>query len=82
MGYGLWSQKETDTTEATEHALLYIELINNKNLLYSTGNSTQYSVMTYVGNESKKRVDMCVCITDSLGSILKLIQHCKSTILQ
>ena len=24
------------------------------NLLYSTGNSTQYSVMTYMGIESKK----------------------------
>ena len=24
------------------------------NLLYSTGNSTQYSVMTYMGKESKK----------------------------
>ena len=30
------------------------------------GNSTQYSVMTYVGIESKKRVDICICITDSL----------------
>ena len=27
---------------------------NNKDLLYSTGNSTQYSVMTYMGKESKK----------------------------
>ena len=26
----------------------------NKNLLYGTGNSTQYSVMTYMGTESKK----------------------------
>ena len=37
----------------------------------STGNSTQYSVMAYVGKESKKkgkreRVDICVCATDSL----------------
>ena len=28
--------------------------INNKNPLYSTGNSTQYSVMAYMGKESKK----------------------------
>ena len=28
--------------------------IDNKNLLYSTGNSTQYSVMTYMAKESKK----------------------------
>ena len=27
---------------------------DNKNLLYSTGNSTQYSVMTHMGIESKK----------------------------
>ena len=26
----------------------------NKNLLYSTGNSTQYSIMTYMGKKSKK----------------------------
>ena len=25
------------------------------NLLYSTGDSTQYSVMTYMGNKSKKQ---------------------------
>ena len=33
------------------------------------GNSTQYSVMTYMGKESKKRVkrvDICMCITKSL----------------
>ena len=36
--------------------LLYISIkqITNKDLLYSTGNSTQYSVMTYMGKESKK----------------------------
>ena len=28
-------------------ALLHIKQITNKNLLYSTGNSIQYSVMTY-----------------------------------
>ena len=38
----------------------------DKNLLYSTGDSTQYSVMTYVRKESKKRVDICICITGSL----------------
>ena len=49
------------------YALLYIKQITNKNLLYSTGNSTQYSVMAYMGKESKKkRMDVCICITDSL----------------
>ena len=36
------------------YTLLYIKYMTNKNLLYSTGNSTQYSVMTYMGKESKK----------------------------
>ena len=36
------------------YTILYIKQITNKNLLYSTGNSTQYSVMTYMGIESKK----------------------------
>jgi len=36
------------------YTLLYIKQIANKNLLYSTGNSTQYSVMAYMGKESKK----------------------------
>ena len=36
------------------HTLLYIKGITNKDLLYSTGNSTQYSVMTYMGKESIK----------------------------
>ena len=41
--------------------LLYLKQITNKDLLYSTGNSVQYSVMTYIGMESKK-VDMCMYI--------------------
>ena len=34
--------------------LLYIKIANQQGLLYSTGNSTQYSVMTYMGKESGK----------------------------
>ena len=36
------------------YTLLYIKQIINKDLLSSTGNSTQYSVMAYMGKESKK----------------------------
>ena len=36
------------------HTLLGIPQVNNKDLPYSTGNSTQYSKMTYMGNKSKK----------------------------
>ena len=34
------------------YTLLYIKQITNKDLLYTTGNSSQYSVMTYMGKES------------------------------
>ena len=36
------------------YTLLYIEL-TNKDLLYHIGKSTQYSVMAYMGKESKKK---------------------------
>ena len=44
------------------YTLLYRKQITNKDLLYSTGKSTQYSVMAYKGKESKKkkRVDICI----------------------
>ena len=38
------------------YTLLYIKQITNKNPLYSTGNSVQYSVMAYMGKESKEWV--------------------------
>ena len=44
--------KESDVTERLKQQ--YIKQINNKDLWYSTGNSTQYSVMAYMGKESKK----------------------------
>ena len=40
--------------EINIYTLLYIKWITNKDLLYSTGNFTQYSVMAYMGKESKK----------------------------
>ena len=36
------------------YTLLYIKQITNKDLMYSTGSSTQYSLMTYMGKGSKK----------------------------
>ena len=41
--------------------LLYIEWINNKVLLYSTGNYIKYPVINHTGKEYEK-----VCITESL----------------
>ena len=54
----------------------------NKNLLYSTGNSTQYSVMTYMGKESGKEWIYVFVLQIRFAVHLKLRQHCKSTILQ
>ena len=39
--HGPWGHKESDTTERLS--------LFTKDLLYSTGNSTQYSVMAYMG---------------------------------
>ena len=36
------------------YTLLYIKQITDKDLVYSIGNSTQYSVITYMGRESEK----------------------------
>ena len=42
-------------------------------LLYSTVNSMQYSVKTYMGKEPKKAMDMCICITESLCCTAEII---------
>ena len=36
------------------YTLLYMEWMGNRDLLYSKGNSTQYSVIIYIGKESEK----------------------------
>ena len=44
-------------------SLLCVNWTNNKDWLYSTGNYTQYLVMTYNGQESEKEyIYMCVCV--------------------
>ena len=48
------------------YTLLYIKEIINKDPLCGTGKSTQNSVIVYMGKESKKRIDTCIYITDSL----------------
>ena len=58
-----------------------IKYIINNDLLYSTGNSTQYSLVTYMGKVSGKEW-IYVCI--KLNHLLHTWnwQHCKSSILQ
>ena len=62
--------------------LLYIEWMVNQDLLYSTGNSTQYSLITHMGRESEKE---WICAYTKLNHFAlqqKLSQHCKSTTFQ
>ena len=55
-----------------KYILLYIKWITNKDLLDNTWNSTHYSVMTCMGKESKKRVDICIYKLIPLSAHLKL----------
>ena len=52
--------------------LLYIEWINNKVLLYSTGHYIQYRVMNHNGKEWKS---IYICITEPLCCIAEIINH-------
>ena len=60
------------------YTLLYIK----ENLLCSTGNFTQYSVMAYIEKESKNRVDTDMCITESLYCTHETITHYKTARIQ
>ena len=57
----------------SRHKLLYTEWINNKVLLYSTGNYIQYPV---INHNSKEYITKLLCC------LPELTQRCKSTILQ
>ena len=59
------------------YTLLYIKYITNKDLLYSTGNYTQYFVITYKRKESEKEYTH-TCL-NRCAVHPKLTQHCKST---
>ena len=66
-------------------AILFSQLVKsktNKDLLYSTGNSTQYSVITYMGKESEKELIYVYVYLNHFAVYPKLTQHCTSTIIQ
>ena len=54
--------------------LLFIEWINNKVLLYSTGNCTQYPVINPNGKEYEKECYLCItkllCCTAEINTTL------------
>ena len=68
--------------EISIHTLLCIKWITNTDLLYSTGNCTQYSVRTHRGKKSEKEQIHVYVKLSRFVEPLKLTQHYKSTILQ
>ena len=60
--------------------LLHIEWINNKVLLYRTGNYTQYPMINHTGKEYDK--EYIYIKLNHFAVQQKFTQHCKSTILQ
>ena len=53
------------------YTLLYLRWITNGVLLYSTGNSAQYSVINHNGKEYEKEC-IYICITESLCCTLEI----------
>ena len=56
LGRGINREVRTNS-----YTLLYTKLLSNKGLLYSTGKSTQYTMIACVGKESEKE---CVCVCE------------------
>ena len=59
------------------YALLYIKQINNKDLLQSTGNYTNYLVIAYNEKKSEKKNIYITLIHSAVH-----LKHCKSNMLQ
>ena len=55
------------------YTLLYLKWITNKDLLYSTGNSAQCYVAVWMGGEFSGRMNMCICLAESLCCERKIV---------
>ena len=44
------------------YTLLYLKWINNKDLLYGTWDSVQWSVAARMGDPVRERMDTCICM--------------------
>ena len=53
-GETLWGGEINQKVEIDTYTLLYMEQTGNDKLMYTTGKSTQYCVLTYMGKESEK----------------------------
>ena len=57
------------------HTLLHIKQVNNKDLLYSTGNYTSYPLITYNGKDSEKESVIYLSLNHFDGHL----DHCNPT---
>ena len=64
----VYGRKDELGVGINRYVLLYIKQINDKDLLYSTGNSIQYVVITFNGKEYEKEY-VYIIITESLCCI-------------
>ena len=58
------------------HTLLYLKWITNKHLLYSTGNSAQRYLVTWMGEEFRREWLHVYVRLSPFAEHLKLSQHC------
>ena len=63
MGFSPWGPKESDTTKRLTLSLT--KWINDKDLLFSTGNYIPYLVITSNGKESEKEIYIYICARSS-----------------
>ena len=70
---------EREGLRVWDYKLLYIRWVNNKVLLYSTGNYIQYPVINHNHSNEKNKKRL---YNSHFAVEKKLTQHCKSSILQ
>ena len=74
-----WGRNKLGVRDWHVHTTIY--KIINRDILYSTVNSTQYSVVTYMGKESEQKRDICICVTESTCCTPEINSSCISTVL-
>ena len=80
MDGGAWQATVHEVTKIQIQLSDWARTHAHKDLLYTTRNSTQYSVMAYLGKESKIEWMYVQVQLIPFGVHLKLTQYCKSTI--
>ena len=61
-----WRADSQPLRQQGSPTLLYLKWITNKDLLHSTGNSCSILCNNLNGKRIQKRMDTCICITESL----------------